>query len=329
MRFRRSLKTALRARLGLNSTITARALYVWEPFDADHVHLLAGSPTSGPGRRTLVSTAMPALSACVSAASPWARRRRMRWTWRLQEACMHSISRLRRRVAANVDRRLTAVASRRFCFSPELRQQCISDWARDGGSRTTLLYTLRYSQIHNPVSIFIDRGILRHLVTGRALVPMQVLSFWTDVRLAGYSPQFAYLHQTCSFLLTLLFLYLILIRVFQDDIPAAVFVGVLWVLLPSTSVVVQFLSTRHYLEGMLFSALALCLLQRGVRPASVDAGRNAMARPTQSSFRPSISSDAGGAAIADWFYPPPPSSVSTRSTVTGCWAPRSAMTCRS
>jgi hypothetical protein len=29
--------------------------------------------------------------------------------------------------------------------------------------------------------------------------------------------------------------------------------------------VVQFLSTRHYLEGMLFSALALCLLQRGVR----------------------------------------------------------------
>ena len=46
---------------------------------------------------------------------------------------------------------------------------------------------------------------------------MQVFSFWIDVRLTGYSPQFAYLHQTCSFLLTLLFLYLILIRVFQDD----------------------------------------------------------------------------------------------------------------
>ena len=41
--------------------------------------------------------------------------------------------------------------------------------------------------------------------------------------------------------------------------------SVVWVLLPSTSVVVQFLSTRHYLEGMLFSALALCLLQHGAR----------------------------------------------------------------
>ncbi len=97
---------------------------------------------------------------------------------------------------------------------------------------------------------------------------MQVFSFWIDVRLAGYSPQFAYLHQTCSFLLTLLFLYLILIRVFQDEV-AAVFVSVMWVLLPSTSVVVQFLSTRHYLEGMMFSALALCLLQRGVRAGAL------------------------------------------------------------
>jgi hypothetical protein len=124
------------------------------------------------------------------------------------------------------------------------------------------------NQIRNPASIFVDPGILRHLVTGRAMVPMQVFSFWIDVRLAGYSPQFAYLHQTCSFLLTLLFLYLILIRVFQDEV-AAVFVSVMWVLLPSTSVVVQFLSTRHYLEGMMFSALALCLLQRGVRAGAL------------------------------------------------------------
>ena len=43
----------------------------------------------------------------------------------------------------------------------------------------------------------------------------------------------------------------------------------MWVLLPSTSVVVQFLSTRHYLEGMMFSALALCLLQRGVRAGAL------------------------------------------------------------
>jgi hypothetical protein len=106
-------------------------------------------------------------------------------------------------------------------------------------------------------------------VNGQALVPMQVLSFWIDLRLARVSPQFAYIHQTCSFLLTLLFLYLILVRAFQNDRAAAFFVSVLWVLLPSTSVVLQFLSTRHYLEGMLFSALALCLLQRDIRIAAL------------------------------------------------------------
>jgi hypothetical protein len=120
------------------------------------------------------------------------------------------------------------------------------------------------NQIRNPASIFIDPSVLRHLVTGRALVPMQVLSFWIDVRLAGFSPQFAYIHQICSFLLTLLLIYLILVRAFQDDRAAAFFVSVLWILLPSTAVVLQFLSTRHYLEGLLFSALSLYLLQRGI-----------------------------------------------------------------
>jgi hypothetical protein len=125
------------------------------------------------------------------------------------------------------------------------------------------------NQIRNPADIFIDPSVLRHLVTGRAMVPMQVLTFWIDVRLAGVSPQFAYIHQVISFLLTLLCLYLILVRVFEGDQRAAFMVSVLWVLLPSTAVVLQFLSTRHYLEGLLFSALALCLLQRGFQAAGL------------------------------------------------------------
>ncbi|MCX6623303.1 MAG: hypothetical protein NTY38_20005 [Acidobacteria bacterium] len=115
------------------------------------------------------------------------------------------------------------------------------------------------STIHNPASIFTDPAVLRHSTSAAALVPMQLLSYWVDVRIAGFSPQFAYAHQVCSFLLTLLLFYLILAHYLPEDTVAALIGSVIWALLPSTAVVVQFLATRHYLEGLLFSALSLYL----------------------------------------------------------------------
>jgi len=116
--------------------------------------------------------------------------------------------------------------------------------------------------IHNPVSIFADRNVLRHFTGGAALVPMQVLSYWADIELAGFSPRFAYAHQIGSFLLTLVLLYLLLARILHGDKLAAFAGSVLWSLLPATAVVVQFLATRHYLEGLLFSLLSLYLAAR-------------------------------------------------------------------
>lgn len=118
------------------------------------------------------------------------------------------------------------------------------------------------SKITNPISIFVDPQVLRHFTTGRALVPMQILSYWMDVRLAGFSPQFAYEHQVCSFLLTLFLLYLILLHELQNDDIAAFFISVFWTILPATAVVLQFLSTRHYMEGLLFSFLSVYMMQR-------------------------------------------------------------------
>jgi hypothetical protein len=117
-------------------------------------------------------------------------------------------------------------------------------------------------KIHNPTKIFTDPAILRNFTTGKALVPMQLLSYWIDVRLAGFSPHFAYAHQVFSFLLTLLLLYLALLEALPEDRLAALLISILWVLLPATAVALQFLSTRHYLEGMLFCALSMYLLQR-------------------------------------------------------------------
>lgn len=118
------------------------------------------------------------------------------------------------------------------------------------------------STIHNPASIFTDPAVLRHLTAGAALAPMQLVSYWVDIKLAGFSPGFAYAHQVVSFLLTLLFLYLLLAHLLNGDKLAALAGSVVWSLLPATLVVVQFLATRHYLEGMLFSTVSLHLEER-------------------------------------------------------------------
>lgn len=118
------------------------------------------------------------------------------------------------------------------------------------------------STIRNPALIFTNAAVLKHLTGGLAFTPMQVLSYWVDVRIAGFSTGFAYAHQMCSFLLTLLLLYLLLALLLRGDRLAALSGSVFWCLLPSTAVVVQFLATRHYLEGMLFGILGLYLAER-------------------------------------------------------------------
>lgn len=126
-----------------------------------------------------------------------------------------------------------------------------------------------FTAIRSPAAFFSDRTFLRGVGAGTALAPMQFLSYWIDIRLAGFSPRFAYAHQILSFLLTLLFLYLLLERWLNGDRMAALAGCVCWALLPSTAVVVQFLAARHYLEGLLFTILAACLAGRSARMAAI------------------------------------------------------------
>ena len=65
-----------------------------------------------------------------------------------------------------------------------------------------------------------------------------------------------------SFLLTLLVLYFLLLRLLRNNKAAAFCISFLWMLAPSTLVVVQFLATRHYLEGLFFALLAVFVLSR-------------------------------------------------------------------
>src|SRR5665213_987540 len=118
------------------------------------------------------------------------------------------------------------------------------------------------NEIHNPASVFFDPSLLRHFTTGKALVPMQLVSYWVDTRLAKLSPAFAYAHQAFSFLLTLLVLYFLLVQLLRNNKAAAFGISFLWMLAPSTLVVVQFLATRHYLEGLFFAILAVFVLSK-------------------------------------------------------------------
>ena len=114
------------------------------------------------------------------------------------------------------------------------------------------------AQITNPLHIFTDHATLHDFGSRHALVPMQLLSYWLDVKLAGYSPLVAYLHSLLSLLATTLLFYTVLVHWFADRVVSFAIV-VLWLILPPTLVVHQFLATRHYMEGLLF-ALATALV---------------------------------------------------------------------
>jgi hypothetical protein len=114
----------------------------------------------------------------------------------------------------------------------------------------------------NPAEFFIDPEVVHEYGDGRALVPVQMLSFWVDMHLGGGSPGFAYAHQIASFLATLLLLYFVLLPLFRYRKGACFSVCVLWTLLPATAAVLQFLTTRHYVEGLLFLLLSVFSLQR-------------------------------------------------------------------
>lgn len=111
------------------------------------------------------------------------------------------------------------------------------------------------SIIANPLRIFMDPSVLNSWGASNALVPFQLLSYWIDMHLFGPFPFPVYVHNVLSFLVVTLLLYAVLLQCTRDRF-AALSATLLWMILPSTLAVHQFISTRHYMEGLLF-ALAM------------------------------------------------------------------------
>ncbi|CAM2007650.1 hypothetical protein [Acanthopleuribacter pedis] len=89
---------------------------------------------------------------------------------------------------------------------------------------------------------------------GRTVTPMLPASFWLDGLLGWADPQLAYLHQGLATAAAAGLFYNLLTRLCRRG-TALVTTG-LMLYLPTTISVVEFLSTRHYLEGLVLSLAA-------------------------------------------------------------------------
>jgi Dolichyl-phosphate-mannose-protein mannosyltransferase len=113
------------------------------------------------------------------------------------------------------------------------------------------------SQIVNPLNMFANPEIMRGF--SKALVPVQMLSYWVDVKLFGFSTSGAYLHSFAALFITGGLLFAV-VKKWTKDNSTAFAALLIWLLMPSTLVVVQFLATRHYLEGLLFTLISTYFL---------------------------------------------------------------------
>ncbi len=113
----------------------------------------------------------------------------------------------------------------------------------------------------NPFELFYRREWFHRFGAANALVPFQFLTFWFDTTVAHRNAAFAYWHNVLSFCITSVLMHLLFVRVLPSVLHA-VAASLGWMMLPSTICCVEFLSSRHYLEGLLFATGGTLLLLR-------------------------------------------------------------------
>ena len=123
------------------------------------------------------------------------------------------------------------------------------------------------SQVTQPLDIFFVRDLAS--VNGHYFTPLQLLSFWVDHQLSPGSAGLAYGHTLLSFIAAQA-LFFVCLRRFTGTKPALA-AAVLWIFLPTTIAVTEWVSARHYLEGLVLLMVAFVAAEKGTRertPAS-------------------------------------------------------------
>jgi len=109
--------------------------------------------------------------------------------------------------------------------------------------------------VASPWLFFYDVAANRLATGPNELAPMLLSSMWLDSWLAPRSTVWAYAHSGLVYLATALAFYFAMLRLFRERLLAFA-TTIAWMLLPSTTVLVEFLSTRHYLIGMFWALMA-------------------------------------------------------------------------
>ncbi len=123
-----------------------------------------------------------------------------------------------------------------------------------------VIYLLSATKVANPLAFFYDKDLRISLGLTNEMIPMQHLSFWIDAQIAPFSVKIAYLHNIILFMLTAGALYVFARRLLKSASVAAILVAI-WMCLPSTIATHEFLSARCYMEGLLYSVLAVLMTQ--------------------------------------------------------------------
>jgi hypothetical protein len=107
-----------------------------------------------------------------------------------------------------------------------------------------------------PWLFFYDVAANRLATAGpNELAPMLFSSMWLDLWLAPRSTAWSYAHSGLIYLATSAAFHVAMLRLLRER-WLALATTIAWMLLPSTNVLVEFVSTRHYLIGMFWALLA-------------------------------------------------------------------------
>lgn len=115
----------------------------------------------------------------------------------------------------------------------------------------------------NPIRMFCDQQYILDFSYGRTLTPWIPFSFWIDHMSGPLLPSRWYIHQAFAALLCMWLMYFLL-RPWSGPTPAFLAAAV-WPFLPSTISILEFLSTRHYLEGLVFVLAAFIVGRQACR----------------------------------------------------------------
>jgi len=115
---------------------------------------------------------------------------------------------------------------------------------------------------HTNLFAYFMPDLVSALSLGHSVTPWFTLTFRIDALIHSTSALPAYLHSLFSVWLTACALFMLLRRFMHTSIAGAT--ACLWIFLPSTVVSMEFLSSRHYIEGLFFSLLSVYFAHQAI-----------------------------------------------------------------